>query len=39
VFNQVMQVWRDYVQSAGEQFEQQPLKFDDVDVQHLFAKS
>lgn len=39
VFSQVMHVWRDYVQSAGEQYEQQPLKFDDVDVQHLFAKS
>ncbi|KKO47042.1 hypothetical protein WG68_03695 [Arsukibacterium ikkense] len=39
VFNQVMQVWRHYVQSGSEQFAQQPLKFDDVDVQHLFAKS
>ncbi|SEH99727.1 Protein of unknown function DUF115 [Rheinheimera pacifica] len=36
VFKQVMQVWRDYITVGGEQFEQQPLKFDDVDVQHLF---
>ncbi len=38
VFHQVLQVWRDYVVSACDAFLLQPLKFDDVDVGHLFSK-
>ncbi|WP_301003797.1 hypothetical protein [Arsukibacterium sp.] len=35
-FNQVRDIWRDYLITAKNEFIAQPLKFDDVNVGHLF---
>lgn len=36
-FNDIKKIWKEYIQIASREFSENPMKFDDVDVSHLFS--
>lgn len=36
-FNEIKKIWREYIEVASTEFFEEPMKFDDVDVSHLFS--